>query len=152
MALDFGVLLRASPALRFGLQAQNLGARYNWETSDVWGDEIGSTEDELPSLLRLGAAWDPIQDLTLVSDVILDPERVGDDADAIEPHFGAEFRRKVSPKYGFSLRAGYNGKVITSGFGIGMDLGFAWGEMNYAFYNEDIAPNSAHLIGWVFRF
>ena len=152
MSIDFGAQLRASKSLRFGFQARDLGAQYNWETSETWGDEIGSTEDPIPSLLRLGAAWDPIDDLTLATDVILDADRAGDESSAIEPHFGAEYRTPLSNKYRLALRMGYDSDVITSGFGIDIDLGFAWGEMNYAFYNENIAPDSAHLIGWVFRF
>jgi len=152
MSVDFGVRLVASPTLSFGLQARDLGSRYTWETSELWGDEIGSTEDDLPGLVRVGAAWDPIRDLTLAADVVIDPDRAGDDSEAIEPKFGAEFRRELNNNNRLALRAGWNGNVITSGFGLDFDLGFTRAEMNYAFYIEDIAPDAAHLIGWVFRF
>jgi len=152
MSMDLGLRLVASPKLKFGLQIRDLGGKYSWETSELWGDERGSTDDDLPTLIRAGAAWNPIRDLTLVMDLVVDPDRAGDDADAVEPRFGAELMRRISDKNRLALRAGYNGKVITSGFGIDFDLGFTRAEMNYAFYVEDIAPDAAHLIGWVFRF
>ncbi|MDP8240287.1 MAG: hypothetical protein P9X24_14455 [Candidatus Hatepunaea meridiana] len=147
MSVDLGAQVVVLPNLKLGLQIRDLGATYSWETSEVWGDELGATEDNLPILIRCGAAWDPLPIITVASDIIIDPERAGDDSDAIEPHFGIEYRQPP-----FTLRTGSNGKTFTFGFGLELNLKIGKARMDYAVYLEDISPDDAHLVSWVIEF
>ncbi len=152
MSIDLGVCAVPHRLLKIGFQVRDIGARYTWETSELWGDEMGSVEDKIPLLIRTGAAWGPFFGHTLTTDVVIDPDRVGDDTDAVEPHFGYEFRREISEKMGVALRAGWNGFSLTLGLGLEMDLKMARARMDYGFYLEDNAPGTGNLIGWVFIF
>ncbi|NQT35147.1 PorV/PorQ family protein [bacterium] len=147
MSVDLGIRYEALENLRFGLQLRDLGAGYTWQASELWGDERSIKENDFPVLLRVGAAWDPLPDLTLVSDVIADPDRIGDDSEALEPHFGIEYRQQM-----FALRTGYNSRVLTFGFGLDLDLTYGKACLDYAFYIEDIAPDAAHMFSLAFEF
>jgi len=118
----------------------------------VYGDETGSTEDPLPVLMRVGAAWKANSDLTLAGDLVLDPERISEESDAVEPHFGVEYRQRMNLKNSFTLRGGINNEEFTLGFGLGMRLKYVYAEMDYAFYIQEDDPGSMNLIGWKFSF
>ncbi len=148
MSVDLGMRLEAAENLRFGVQLRDLGAGYTWQASKLWCDEFNSIkENGFPVLLRAGVAWDPRPDLTLVSDVIVDPDRIGDDSEAIEPHIGIEYRQQI-----FALRTGYNSRALTFGFGLDLDLTYGRACIDYAFYIEDIAPDAAHMFSLAFEF
>ncbi len=172
LSVDLGLQVIALPQLKFGLQVKDLGGSYSWNTSDLWKDDHGAKEDNLPNLLRIGAAWDPLEDLTVATDLMIDADRMNEDSGGIEEvHIGGEYRLELNETSGLRLRSGWNcdvpfelyekygfklrswkGDVLTFGFGLEMDLTWAQARMDYAFYNEDIAPGSAHLICWVFEF
>lgn len=153
ISVDLGIQITALPRLKFGFLVRDLGGSYNWDTSELWKDDQGVKEDNFPNLLKFGAAWDPVDNLTLTSDLPLDVDRTGSDSEDLEElHCGAEYRLEVNNKYGFRFRSGWNGDVMTFGIGLKMDLNWALARMDYAFYVEDIAPGSAHLIGWTFDF
>jgi len=151
MGVDLGMLFRAGEQLRFGLQARDLNAGYRWETSEVWGDEAAAKVDHFPNLMRAGFAWDPISDLTVAVDAVIDPSRVDEDGEAVEERLGAEFRYEFSPSRWIALRAGWNGDVPTFGLGLDVDIRVARARMDYAFLIEQVAPGGSHLIGWVFE-
>ncbi|NQU04519.1 MAG: hypothetical protein HQ568_00390 [Calditrichaeota bacterium] len=152
ISIDLGLQLALMQNLRLGFQARNLIGRFTWDTSKLWKDDLGTKEDELPKSIYFGTAYDLIEDLTVTSDIVVYTGDSGSESESSEVHLGAEYRYELSDQYRFSLRGGWNGKTPTFGFGLKMNLQDVMARMDYAFYIEDIAPGSAHLIGWVFEF
>lgn len=151
MGLDFGMLFLPRENLRFGFQIRDINARYNWESSDVWGDSNNPKEDRLPNLVRIGASWDAIKTLSVAADLIINTTQIGDDSDAFEPHFGAEWQHPLNRNQGFIIRSGYNGEAPTFGMGFIMRVGKVKTRLDYAFIMEQVAPSGSHLIGWNFE-
>ena len=56
-ALDFGGTYKASNNLAFGLALKDVGAKYEWQTSDIYGSLGNTTEDKFPILLDIGATY-----------------------------------------------------------------------------------------------
>ncbi len=154
MSIDLGLRLIVLDNLQFGLQLRDLSGEYSWETSEVWGDPSAAKVDEFPSLIRLGAAYTPINPLTIVADVVVNSSEVGESSDAFDSRFGVEYRYPIMNDNlnGFALRAGWNGDIPTFGFGLDLNLRRVQARLDYAFLLEDVAPSGSHLIGWVFEF
>jgi len=153
MGIDLGFQFRASGDLRFGFQLRDLNAKYGWETSKVWGDDAGAKDDNFPTLIRLGGAWNPLDDLTLTSDVVLHKQELGRSSDAAQPHFGAEWRYEMKPGLGGALRGGYDRDNPT--FGFSLDFVLRWNikaRFDYAFVMEQVSPGGSNIIGWKFSF
>ena len=151
MGLDFGMLFLPRKDLRFGFQIRDINAKYNWETSEVWDDSNNPKEDKLPNLIRIGASWDASRTLTIAADLVINTSDVGDDTDAFETHFGAEWKYLFNREQGFILRAGYNGEAPTFGLGFVLGISGVKTRMDYAFVMEQVAPSGTHLIGWMFE-
>lgn len=151
MSIDFGIHVKAMENLRLGLQIRDLNGQYSWETSEVWGDPAVAKVDEFPSLVRFGAAYDPIKRLTVTSDAIFNLDEL---SDGTEIHLGSEYRFPLMNETlnGFALRTGWNGEEPSFGFGMDMNLYKLQARFDYAFLFEAVAPSGSHLIGWVFEF
>lgn len=66
LALDLGVTYRATDQLRFGLTLDDLLAKYEWDTSDIYGQEGRTNVDRFPRRIRLGAAYRLMEGRTLL--------------------------------------------------------------------------------------
>ncbi len=163
MGLDFGMLFQPRKDLRFGFQLRDINARYNWESSEVWGDSNNPKEDKLPNLIRIGASWDAFRTLILAADLVINPNDIGEDSndfnptfgkdnlDAFEPHCGIEWKYALNRDQGFILRTGYNGEAPTFGLGFILKINNVRTRLDYAFVMEQVAPSGSHLIGWMFE-
>ena len=150
MGLDFGVQAVPWKRLRLGIQVRDQNASYNWETSEVWGDQSITKKDDIPGLVRVGAAYTPFSSATLAADLVMNPDRIGDESEALEPHFGLEMRRELAPGQKLALRTGWNGKALALGLGLDFMLRHHLSaRFNYAFLMEQVSPSGSHLIGWV---
>jgi len=152
LGVDLGVRVIPMPGLRLGLQLRDLDAKHSWETSDVWGEDTGTNEDQLPTQIRIGAAWDPINDLTVASDIVMYSQLVGDDDDALQIHFGVEWKNLFGVEKEPVLRFGYNGRAPTFGLGFKFDISQVITRLDYAFLLEPESPGGSHLAVWVFEF
>lgn len=56
IGIDVGFTYMPTDDLRIGLAADDLLARYSWDTSDLYGSQGTTTSDRFPVRLRLGAA------------------------------------------------------------------------------------------------
>lgn len=69
LGVDIGLTIQATEALRLGLVADDLLARYSWDTSGLLGNEGKSTSDRFPTRLRVGAAYQLLGErLTIVAE------------------------------------------------------------------------------------
>jgi len=152
MGIDLGIQGRWRK-YRFGLEVRDINSKVNWDASQVWGDGRGALDDNIPLMFRLGAAYDPRDDLTLAGDLLINPSEAGKSADGFSPHLGAEWRTLNWENKAFSVRAGYNGDMPTFGMGLGMKLrrGVV-AKMDYAYVIDTVSPAGSHLIGWTFGF
>ena len=56
-ALDFGGVYKANDKLAIGIALKDVGAKYEWQTSDLYGSQGNSTSDKFPFLLDIGATY-----------------------------------------------------------------------------------------------
>jgi len=152
LGVDLGMQVVPLSNLRFGLQIRDLGSKISWESGDVWGDDSGDKEDALPTQIRIGAAWDPIQHLTIASDIVTYPEIIGDDDDAFQPLFGVEYRRPYFNNNQMAFRAGYQGFAPTFGFGLDLMVRHVNVALDYAFLLEPESAEGVHILTWIFGF
>lgn len=59
LGIDLGVTARVTDEITLALVADDLLARYRWDTAPVYGDAGRSTTDNFPRRLRLGLAYAP---------------------------------------------------------------------------------------------
>jgi hypothetical protein len=57
IGVDFGLSVRVTDALSLGLVADDLLARYSWDTSGLYGEGGKSTSDRFPARIRFGGAY-----------------------------------------------------------------------------------------------
>ncbi|WP_457652294.1 PorV/PorQ family protein [Rhodocaloribacter sp.] len=57
VGIDLGLTVRVTEALRLGFVADDLLARYSFDTSGLFGDSGKTTSDRFPTRLRFGAAY-----------------------------------------------------------------------------------------------
>ena len=67
LGLDLGLTVQVTSALRLGLVADDLLARYSWDTSSLFGDAGKTTSDTFPFRLRLGGAYTLLEGRALVT-------------------------------------------------------------------------------------
>jgi len=152
MGIDGGVMYLPLTNLRFGVTVQDFDTKYSYQPSEVWRDESGQTEDPFPTMVRIGGSYDPIKDLTVVGDAVINYDQVKSLADGWSPHFGAEYRYSAKYHSEFALRAGWNGAHPTFGLGLSYDYRGYVMRMNYAYIISDIEPSGSHQVGWCFEF
>ena len=147
--LDFGFLWRPSERVTVGGSLRDALAKYQWDTSDLYGQSGNSTIEHFPvlrtlgvayrgdlylvsaeteltaentTLLRAGAEWIPIPELAL---------RAGVD------HWNAKQKEEASPTFGMSLHLPVDGWAPT---------------LEYAFAAEPYALSAIHTISLSVRF
>ncbi|MBS1517196.1 MAG: PorV/PorQ family protein [Bacteroidetes bacterium] len=56
-AIDLGGVYKANKNLAIALTFKDLGAKYKWQTTSIYGSNGNSTEDKFPSLLELSGTY-----------------------------------------------------------------------------------------------
>ena len=139
--IDVGARLRILPKLWIGAVAQNMNAKYTWNTS-YWERET-TTKDDVPVNLRIGTAY------RLLDDKLLWAIDVGKNSEQDVAIFtGGEYRLNDT----FALRIGFKDGEITAG---GSFLRFVqWGNMklDYTFLTHTEGLGSTHLFSWGYQF
>ena len=147
--LDFGFLWRPNERITVGGSLRDAIAKYKWDTSDLYGQAGNSTTEPIPilrtlgivyhgdsylisaeteltnestTLLRAGAEWIPIQELTV---------RAGID------NWNTKQKEEASPTFGLSLHLPVEGLAPT---------------LEYAFASEPYALSAIHTISLNVRF
>ncbi|HEY5533711.1 MAG TPA: hypothetical protein VIL99_02040 [Ignavibacteria bacterium] len=57
IAFDIGALYKENDNLAFGFSVKDISARYKWETSKLYGNLGGTTENKFPTLWNLGGSY-----------------------------------------------------------------------------------------------
>lgn len=67
VALDLGMIILPREDLSIGLSVRDIGAKYKWETSKVYGSSGTITENKFPVLVGLGSSYKLPNELGVVS-------------------------------------------------------------------------------------
>ena len=172
VGIDLGLHAQVTDALDIGLAVDDLLARYDWDTSDLFGSSGRTTRDRFPARVRLGATYRLLgqqlllaaeyesqfttsevrtRDIRLVGDV---PREVftSEDLTLHDNRFrlGAEYQ----PMDLFAVRAGldrlFDGDLgatrPSAGFMVEQSLGALLARAEYALVVEPYALGTMHLL------
>lgn len=169
-ALDFGAVYKANNRLAFGLSVKDIGAKYEWQTSSLYGSLGNSTKDKFPKVLDLGTTYLLPKNFGIVSlglQQYFNPENKPD-TNGIIP----EKKNNTMLKLGFEInvisqvkfRAGldridfasddFTGNLEPS-FGLGLNKNFSQSinlGIDYSFQFEPFTHDPVQNIGIVFKF
>lgn len=173
-AVDFGGVLKANDKLAFGLMFKDLGAKYEWQTSKIYGSNGNTTKEKFPTLLDLGSTYLLPKNIGIVSLAIqhyFNPDteisvydtlitQTKDKSNNTLIRFGAE----INIVNGVKVRAGldrmdlsaddFTGNLKPS-FGIGLTKSFSKSVnlgFDYSFQLEPFTHDPVQNIGIVFKF
>ncbi len=169
-AIDFGGVYKVNEKLALGLSVKDLGARYEWQTSKLFGSLGNTTKDKFPKLVDVGATYLLPKNFGLVSlglQQYFNPAN-NPDTNGVIPNnknntvlkFGIEFKVINQVK----LRAGldridfssddFTGNLKPS-FGLGLSKSFSRKinlGLDYSFQLEPYTHDPVQNIGIVFKF
>lgn len=152
IGFDFGVLVRINSRLTVGVAVQDLRARYNWDTSPVFGQSGNTTRDDFPLLSRIGVAYRLPNNRGFVS------------ADAEHSDRGTNslrFGMEVNLTEHVSVRGGIDridpdepSETTKPALGLSFErqVGKFRPSLHYAYMFESFAPGGLHMIALSARF
>lgn len=169
-AIDLGAVYRATDIMSFGISYKDIGAKYEWRTSEIYGSLGNTTEDKFPKLLDLGASYLLPKNIGIVSLAIqqyFNPESLPDSLGTVPDRsnntvfrLGTEIN--IVPQVKF--RAGldridlyaddFAGNLKPT-FGIGLDKSFSKKVnlgIDYSFQLEPFTHDPLQNITIVFKF
>jgi len=173
-ALDFGGVYKVNKNLSLGLTVTDVGAGYEWQTSQIYGSNGNTTKDKFPVTLNIGGSYLLPKDLGIASlgiQQFFNPEFASANSDSLNSVTGdspnntvLKFGVEINVIKQFKLRAGldridfasddFTGNLKPS-FGLGFDKNFSK-TINLGFeYALQLEPFSSKLIqniGIAFKF
>jgi opacity protein-like surface antigen len=169
-AIDIGAIYQASANLALGFSFKDIGARYEWKTSEIYGSLGNTTEDKFPKTLDLGASYLLPKNYGIVSLAIQqyfnpdsEPDSLGttpEKSNNTVLRIGAEIN--IVPQVKF--RAGLDridfsaddfGGNLKPSFGIGLDKSFSKTinlGVDYSFQLEPFTHDPIQNITLAFKF
>lgn len=172
--IDAGAVYKANDRLSFGLAIKDIGAKYEWQTSKIYGSNGNTTKEKFPALLDIGSTYLLPKNMGIVSLAVqqfFNPEQEKSPFDTLVTEvkkksnntvirFGAEINVMKQVK----IRAGidridlnaddFTGNLKPS-FGIGLNKNFSKSinlGVDYSFQLEPYTHNPVQNIGIVFKF
>lgn len=143
-AIDVGALYLLSKQFTFGLVVQDIGSKYNWNTSELYGLSGNVTTDRFPLRKRIGLSWVPPEyPLTVSSEF----ESIGS---ATYLRFGSE----IEIYDGVNIRGGFDQIALNTdepakpALGISLKKKFAsWApSFQYTYVFEPYSPYGIHIL------
>lgn len=143
-----GISVHPHPDWWVGLGLTNLMGTYEWDSSDLWGqDGEAGVEDSTPSLLGLGVAH------TLLADrLLLAMEYEASSEQAWDLRFGAEYKGVPGERGQWAARAGYDDGDINLGGGFHWQLTRVRVGLDYAVILPEYDPEEVHAFTFNFGF
>jgi hypothetical protein len=143
---DFGACYKVSPSLSAAITLRNVGSRYKWDTSTLYGESGQTSEAKFPTLCTGGVAYQLGDSLGVLS-----AEVEFSNKQTVLARAGAEI--SILPE--FTLRAGIdridlkdkgNGVKPSAGFSVKKAFGTWIPAIHYAFVAEPFSPSAVHII------
>jgi len=118
LGVDAGGIARLSDNLTLGIAVQDIGSKYKWDTSDLYGDQGNSTIEPFPLLRRIGLSYVFDDNAGLIS---LDFENSNENTNIIRmggelllsefftvraglDHWDVQDPAQAAPTFGFTVR------------------------------------------------
>jgi hypothetical protein len=118
LGIDAGGIARLSNNLTLGIVVQDIGSKYKWDTSDLYGDQGNSTVEPFPLLRKIGLSYAFNDNAGLIS---LDYENSNENTNIIRmggelclsefftvraglDHWDVQIPAQAAPTFGFTLR------------------------------------------------
>ena len=152
VGFDAGGYFQITQDLSLGVAIKDLGSKYKWDTSPIYGTDGRQTTDQFPSLRRIGLAYELFS-----KKMILSAEYENSSAGVSLFRFGGEYSIVQS----FSIRTGLdrwdtgdNAAGAKPSFGFTVKNAFdQWTPiLNYAFVIEPFSPHGMHIISLTVSF
>ena len=147
LGFDIGALYMLNDNITISLMISDVNSKYQWDTSDLFGTDGNTTEDEFPVLKKIGVSY-KFDDPNIIAAV----EFENSNAETNYLRVGAEYNIYE----GLYLRAGMDKLDLnnfdvpvrpSAGFSYFYPLGFGMVGFNYAFVVEPYSPHDQHIIG-----
>lgn len=143
VGFDCGILYLPHEQLRLGIQFQDIGAGYTWNTQKLFDKEGSNYRETFPQRLKLGIAFRPQKWLSCSSD--------------LEFFTWDERRYHAGLEYNYHdlayLRMGFDGSSLTCGGGL--TYGFILGtdtQLDYCFAWGAAGEGPSHIFTWQIKF
>lgn len=152
VGFDAGIIVMASDDVTIGLAVQDIGSKYKWDTSPIYGIDGRRTTETFPTLYRAGVAYSLPEAFGIVS---LDVEMSS--AKTTILRFGAEavVHEFVTLRGGidrWNLKDNTTGVKPALGFGLTRPFDDWTPKLDYAYVFEAFAPSDMHIITLSVRF
>lgn len=169
-ALDIGGIYKANDKLALGISFQDIGAKYKWQTSAIYGSNGNTTEDKFPKILNLGATYLLPKNFGLASlqlrqyfnpdipSTVTSNPTVTSNSTVLQ--FGMEWNVSSQVKFRAGLdRMDFSSDDFTGNlepsFGLGLNKNFSKSinlGLDYSFQLEPFSHDPVQNIGLVFKF
>jgi len=153
LGVDLGLLYQPIADISIGLVLQDIGSKYSWNTTKLYGQSGSLTTDTFPTLRRIGVSYKLPVNLGIVS---VDFENSSAKTNIFR--FGVE----ILPVEYLMLRMGISGLDVTNknkydfkfalGIGFFKKFGPVTPVFNYAFVIEQVSPNTTQIFSLGLRF
>lgn len=146
VGFDVGFAARITDEVTIGGVIKEIGSKYKWETSTIYGTNGRTSTDKFPTIGRFGVSYTLPDRSGLVSGEF---ETSGGLYDALK--FGAEynFNEHVTVRAGidrWSLSSRDTGPKPTFGFTVSNAFEALTPSLTYAFIAEPVAPTGIHIV------
>ena len=142
LLFDIGLLVKPVDRLRIGVQVKDYGGGLTYDTQDLF-DQGGSSTDEVPFIVNVGAAYDYSPSLLIAGSVSFNEqqeERVS---------FGVEYTNTL----GYAIRAGTEDTRFSAGAGYNFNLKDGLdSQLDYSLAIGRIGEGETHIFSWIFVF
>ncbi|MFN3821720.1 MAG: hypothetical protein ACK4OO_05245, partial [bacterium] len=126
-----------------GAKISDLGAHYNWDASQVWGDSFGAKDDPFPTTLRLGISYRYQNYFTIATELLSDITHPSRSSEAYHIKGGIEGGYTFTKGYRMDFRGGWEGNNPTLGWGISIPLSTRYHlEWNYTYLFDSKSFNN----------
>ena len=149
-AIDVGAVYLLSQEFTLGAVVQDIGAKYKWDTSQLYGELGNSSSDYFPLRKRIGLSWIPKIYPIIVSGEV---ESIGS---ALYVRAGSE----IEVYDGVHIRGGIDQIAMNADLPAKPSLGISvqtkvanWTpSFDYTYVFEPYSPNGIHILSLALRF
>jgi hypothetical protein len=152
VGIDAGALVPVGEHLTLSATVRDIGSKYKWDSSVLYGQQGKTSEDNFPMLYTVGVAYLLPDTLALITgEVELSNQNT------VISRFGVEVPLvpNVAVRGGvdrIDLKQQGNGVRPSVGFSAGKELDGWTPSVNYAYVVEPFSPNGMHLVSVSVRF
>ena len=145
VGVDFGLVYRITEALALGAVVQDIGSKYKWDTTNLYGESGTVTEDRFPVETRIAVSYSPpylqlaasAEYYSLASAGFW---RLGCESPVVEGFYLRGGIDQISLSGAVDAKPSIGFSVVTEAFGVAP-------RFDYAYIFEPYSPTGIHLLG-----